>query len=234
MRSFVAEVVSILALPALRLAPAVLFAAVGSTGFAGAIALSPSSALIAPGDSITITEQASFSAADVAGGFNLGGFSLALFYDASRFTLSNVQLGSLTSAGFAGGMSANLGVSGQLTVAATATNPLTGISVGAGSVGDLLTFTLTARSDAPAGSGDLNIVPTIGIVDTSVVMIDPVSFEGRTVDLGNSVTPNFDVGVDSRITVSSGVSAVPEPSSLVLGGVAVVCATAARRRVRRL
>jgi hypothetical protein len=144
-------------------------------------------------------------------------------YDSTRFTLSNVNLGSLVASNFSGSYAA--GTAGQLTGQWT-TKDLAGVMVGPGQTGSLLTFTLTALS---AGSSDLNLVPQISNTSTDVVMENPNTFDFPNLVLSPPVTSGFDPGVDSHLTVTG----TPEPSSWILGLVVVTVLGLFRSESRR-
>jgi hypothetical protein len=189
------------------------------------IQLSAQSPTLMPGqtDVITVT----FYNYDFNGGptdpspaFNLLSGSLAVSYDKTRFTVSNVVAGNLN--GLAEGflfVPNSTTTSGEITssFAAGAGNP-----IAAGGVGTLETFTLTALSNP--GAGPINLQQSFGVTDTE---LDD--------DQGN-VVPLSPAPGDARLnTVVTIVGAVPEPASIVLmglGGGLITLATRFRKKTR--
>jgi hypothetical protein len=199
---------------------------------ADVLTLSASSPTVIPGGSVTVSEKVTFDANDAAligAGYNLGGFDIAMFYDSSRFTVSNVTLGPLVSGDFSG--SFNTATAGQLTGSASSNS--VGVPVTVGETDTLVTFVLTANNSAPAGNGILNLVPSIGLTQTDIVFLNPNTFATQNGTQTLPVTNGFDPGVDTTVTVVSNQS-IPEPSPLVLSSVIVTVffAVIARRRFR--
>ena len=166
----------------------------------------PQSLTLSPGDQVTVSV---FFKSDVS--FLLQATDLAVSYDSTRFSVSNVQLGSLD--GAASGFSQTVGFPasgipgiGEVTTSAS-TNTL-GNQINPGDSGTLETFTLTVLATAPAGGGQIIIQEQFGNTHTSV----EADANGRDIILVPPPTNSYNPTIDSTITV------VPEPSSLVLIG----------------
>jgi hypothetical protein len=205
---------AILTLPSLRTASATM------------IQLVASSPTLAPGASETISVLLTPSGTTAS--FQLTSADLDIQFDTSRFSISNVQLGSLdpSSATFTLGSSVNSNV----LVSSIYANNGTGSPVT--SAGTLETFTITALSNAPLGGGALQFLASSGNSHTDVYQDN----SGNQIVLSPApVNGVYDSNIDTTVTVTN--TAVPEPSSLILmglGGASIVVASRLRKKNKAL
>jgi hypothetical protein len=211
-----------------RFAAALLLLAVfalmpSQSASAAFIQLSAQTPTVMPGqtDVITVTfYNYDFTAgpSDPSPAFNLYGGGLAISYDKTRFTVSNVVAGNLN--GLAEGFLfvPNATTSGEVTSSFASS----GTPIAAGQVGTLETFTLTALSTP--GAGAINLQQSFSATnteldnDTGVVTLSPAPGDAR---------------LNTSVTV---IGPVPEPSSLVLmglGGGLITLATRFRKKMRK-
>ena len=219
MKSVLRHPVSRRAIAIRWLAPALLILSTAQEGMASFISITPPSSTLAPGASETIS-VAFTSTQD----FTLQSTSFALVFDTTRFSanVASFRPGNLIS----GSSSFTLDPFGHIWGGSTLPaggNPLT-----AGQFGTLMTFTLTALANAPAGSGQINLLASFNI-GTNIT----TGINGGAITLSPAPTDGFDPAIDATVTVTAG--AVPEPSSLALCGLGGLAALgyASRRRGRR-
>jgi hypothetical protein len=132
-----------------------------------------------------------------------------------RFSVSNVQPGTLdpTSSNYTltTSTSAN-SASTNVLISTIDLNSLNGTAIASGGSGTLETFTLTALNSAPSGGGAIQFLASSGNSHLSVygdsngnqLVLSPAPVNGQ-----------YNATIDTTVTV-----AVPEPSSLVLMGLA--------------
>jgi hypothetical protein len=193
----------------------------GQSASASFLSITPSTSTLQPGQSETISVQLTTTISVL-----LAATDLAVSFDSTRFSVSNIQLGTLDSAasGFSGTFVQP--VAGEVT-SSISTGTL-GNQLNAGTVGTLETFTLTALSTAPAGNGQIIIQQSYGLTNTAV-------YDGNTglaIALTPAPTNSYNNAIDGIVTVGS---VVPEPSSLVLMGLGgLITATTLLRKKARL
>ena len=225
-------------LAALALALAVFALMPARTSSASMLQIIPQTATLAPGQSTTVSVLFTSSVA-----FTLQSTDLAIAYDSTRFSVSNVQLGTLDPGPANGnpGFSQSVGMPssgipgiGELTTSAffVASGTTIGNPITPGQSGTLETFTLTALANAPAGgaTGDINLQMQFGNTFTAV----DADANGNDIVLSPPPTNGYDPGVDATITVGA---TVPEPSSILLmglgGGFVTVTTLFRKRKARR-
>jgi hypothetical protein len=156
----------------------------------------------APGDTLTVPVVLEVTE---AAGIELSGGDFAISYDASMFSASNVQLGSVLS-GFV--PASNTSIPG--TVVFTTSGPGTG-HLPFGTVTTLFTMDFTILSGASAGSSAINLRQNSGTTFTSVFANDADLTE---LTLIPAPTNGSDDATDGLITVTGGDSTPPTVSSL--------------------
>jgi hypothetical protein len=178
-----------------------------------------------PGQSETVSVQFTSTV-----NFSLGSADIEIAYDNTRFSVSNVALGTLDPGpGYSITPNGNLGSNpGVVYAEIDASTPLASITTG--QVGTLETFTLTALANAPAGgaTGDLNLLAN----QTSGPGVSTAVYDSNfnAIVLTPAPTNGYDVGVDTTVAV------VPEPSSLILvglGGASIAVTSRLRKKARR-
>jgi hypothetical protein len=195
----------------------------GRSASAAMLSITPLTSTLQPGQSETISVTYTESSTNTQ---LIAATDLAIAYDSTRFSVSNVGLGTLDSAanGFAGTFNTNN--LGEIT-SSISTGSL-GTQTTVNEVGTLLTFTLTALTTAPNGAGTVILQQKSGNTTTDV-------FDGNTgsIVLVPAPTNTFNPVIDATVIVGS--TAVPEPSSLVLMGLGgLIAGTTMLRKKARL
>ena len=200
---------------------------------ASMIQIVPSSSTLTAGQSETVSVVLTSTQS-----FLLQSTGLAISYDSSRFSVSDVQLGALSSSasGFAqvfGTPSSGTPGIGEVTIATytgTLGNQISG-SVTSPVVGTLETFTLTALANAPTGGGQIILQQSFENTVTAVYSADT---SGNAIQLTPSPTNSYNPSIDSTVMVTG---TVPEPSSLILlglgGGLVTLTGMIRKKKVRQ-
>ena len=173
------------------------------------LSITSPSPTLSPGQSETVSVQ--FTSTE---SFLLQAIDLAIAYDKTRFSVSNVQLGNLDSAATGFSLAVGFPASGVAGIGEVTTSAFTGTlgnQINLGTIGTLETFTLTVLPAAPAGVGSIiNLQASFGNTFTAVY----ADANGDAIGLTPPPTNGFDPGIDALITVTP----VPEPSSIALLG----------------
>jgi hypothetical protein len=191
--------------------------------------ITPSPTLM-PGQSETISVQFTYTGTQ---SLLLGSANIEISYDNTRFSVSNIQLGSLDpnsppTGDYNINENMNYTTSGLIYAGIDSDQYQTTITTG--TTGTLETFTLTALASAPLGGnlGDINLLRNGATTITNVT-----DQNNGPIVLTPAPTNGYDAGVDGTVVVGA---AVPEPSSLILmglGGGLVVLTSRFRKKTRR-
>jgi hypothetical protein len=182
-----------------------------------------------PGQSETVSVQ--FTSTE---NFVLAAANIQISYDNTRFSVSNVQLGSLdtnTNTGYDYAITTNPLTSNPGVIYAGIDSDQFPASIATLQSGTLETFTLTALANAPLGGSPNNLA--LLVKETSGAMVPTAVYDENT---GNAIVLSPAPGSPSNDATVTIAAAVPEPSSLILmglGGGVVTLATVLRKRKAR-
>ncbi|MFO0889085.1 MAG: cohesin domain-containing protein [Isosphaeraceae bacterium] len=163
-----------------------------------------------PGQVITVPVKLAVNGED---GVDVAGLDLAIHFDASKFSASNVRLGGLVAQG-PDGFDAPFAIIDQAgTIQLTAMSRSgNGVALPDGTAGDLLLIDLTIRPDAPPGPASLNLMGSMGNL-----YVNLSNSRGTSLRLTTAPTDTAaDTGVDGVLTIAP--AAPVEPIGIVPGG----------------
>ncbi len=174
----------------------------------------PTDYTVAPGQTVTVAVDLIAESAEVS----FLSVDIAIGYDTNVFTVSNARAGTLTGGGSGFNGTFNLQVPGEISTTQSGSSPLT---LASNTTASVLLFDLTALTTAPKGPSPINILAQgsnlTTALDEGTVMLNPAPTNGAD-----------DPRIDGLVTIS----AVPEPTSIVLLGVGGVFLLMAARKVR--
>jgi hypothetical protein len=186
------------------------------------IQLVAASPTLVPGTSETISVYVNPTAT-----FTLTSADLDIQFDSTRFSVSNVQLGTLDSDTSVYTLVTNAPPPSNVLISSISeTGNGTPTTVTAS--GTLETFTLTALANAPTGGGAIQFLASSGTSHTDVF---ETSAGGPLVLSPAPVNGVYNSIIDTTVTVS-----VPEPSSFLLmglGGASIMLRSRFRKRAQR-
>jgi len=197
--------------------------------------------MVAPGGTVTVSLNYTVNPAD--GTQNIGAVDFSIKLDTTKFTISNIREGALTSSAF--GLNFNQLPNNQIGPQPTPIpnanafligneSTFNGITIrapGTPTSGSVLLFDLTP---VPGATGSSNIDIQLNSTPTGPPFVGPKPTDVSDINTGANLitqppTNAFDVGFDGTITIVG----VPEPASLALLAFGAPAAFLLRRRLRR-